>query len=328
MPPLVVDVVNGHRAALLQRDEQVLHAQAQRWLQVEQELQARTDMLALQLADEPVVTMGRLNRMSRYRDLRAQVDDELRRYTGYLEPRIRTGQRELGALAIQHSQQAVQSVAIQAQMNVSFNRLPVSAVENMVGLAGDGSPLHDILADAARVGPDALAEQLVNGIALGRNPITVARLAIQSGLAQSFTRMQAISRTEQLRVYRLTTLQSYENSRVVSGYRRLSARDQRTCIGCLFSDGRLYSIQDGFDEHVQGRCTMIPVLVNSPPIAYEVGQQWFRSQSADVQQRMMGPGRYDLWQRNEVTLDDLVSRDWNDTWGGSLRPASLAELRR
>lgn len=304
-----------------------MQAQARAWLQVEQAIQAQVDALAYELANQPgAATMGQLQRSRRYHALMEQVRNELRKYEDYLEPRIRSGQADMITLALQHSQQAVNAVATQAQIVVPFNRLPVEAVNSMVGLAGDGSPLRAVLADASRVGPDALAQELVNGIALGRNPIQVARRALRMGLGQSFTRMQLISRTEQLRVYRQTTLQSYEASRVVQGYRRLSARDERTCIACLFADGRYYATSAGFDEHPAGRCSLVPVLVSVPPVQFETGQQWFRSQPEVVQRRMMGAGRYDLWQRGEVSMDDMISRRWSDDWGGSLHPARLSDL--
>lgn len=115
--------------------------------------------------------------------------------------------------AIQHSATAVNAVATEAQITVPFNRLPVSAISDAVGLAGDGSPLRAVLQDASRVGPDALGEQLVRGIALRKDPVcAVARQAMRLGLGQSFTRMQTIYRTEMLRTYRQTALASYSNS--------------------------------------------------------------------------------------------------------------------
>jgi len=327
MPPAVVDAINSHRAALLAREDAAMRAQAQAWLQVEQAIQAQVDALALELANQPgTATMGQLARSRRYQALMQQTRDELRKYEDFIEPRIRSGQSDMITLALQHSQQAVNAVATEAQVVVPFNRLPVSAVNNMVGLAGDGSPLRDVLNDAARVGPDQMAQELVNGIALGRNPIAVARRAIRMGLGQSFTRMQTIARTEQLRVYRQTTLQSYQSSRVVQGYRRLSARDDRVCIACLFADGRLYATEDGFDEHPNGRCSLVPVLVNVPPVQFQTGQQWFRSQPEATQRRMMGTGRFDLWQRGEVSMDDMISRSWSDDWGGSLHPTRVSDL--
>ncbi len=326
MPPAVVDAINSHRAALLAREQAAMQAQAQAWLGVEQSIQAQVDALAYELANSPAATMGQLQRSRRYHALMEQTRDELRKYEDYLEPRIRSGQADMITAAMEHSRQAVNAVATEAQMVVQFDRLPVAAVNDMVGLAGDGSPLRAILNDAARVGPDRMAQELVNGIALGRNPIQVARTAMRLGLGQSFTRMQAISRTEQLRVYRQTTLASYENSRIVVGYKRLSARDDRTCIACLAADGRLYRVEEGFDEHVQGRCTLIPVLANVPPVRFQTGQEWFRQQPESTQRRILGRGRYDLWRSGDATLDDMVSRSWSDDWGGSLHPTRVSDL--
>lgn len=327
MPPIVVDVVNDHRQALLRRDAQQMAEQARRWLGVEQAIQAQVDTLALQMAEDNITTMGRLSRSMRYRALREQLTHEMAKYVDYLEPNIVEGQRNAAALAITHGQQAVGAIATENQIHVPFNRLPVSAVEHYVGLAGDGSPVRAILAEASRVGPEALAQHLVNGIALGRAPLQTARLAVRQGLGQSYTRMASISRTEQLRVYRLVSLDNYEQSQVVRGYKRLSARDRRTCIGCLFADGREYPLGHGFDEHVQGRCTLVPVLYAVPAAVYPSGQDWFRQQSDGVQREMLGPSRFELWRRGEVSLDDMIARDWSDTWGGSIRPASVQALR-
>jgi len=326
MPPAVVDAINSHRAALLASEDAAMRAQAQAWLQVEQSLQAQVDALALELANTSTPTMGMLQRSRRYRALMEQTRDELRKYEAFMEPRIRSGQEDMITLALQHSRQAVNAVATEAQMVVQFDRLPVSAVENMVGLAGDGSPLRAVLNDAARVGPDAMAQELVNGIALGRNPVAVARRAIRLGLGQSFTRMQTVARTEQLRVYRETTLQSYGASNVVIGYKRLSARDDRVCPACLMADGQQYPIGHGFDEHPNGRCALIPVLANVTPVRFQTGQEWFTQQPEATQRRILGAGRYEAWRDGRASLDDMVTRIDNPTWGGSLHPTRVRDL--
>lgn len=71
---------------------------------------------------------------------------------------------------------------------------------------------------------------------------------------------------------------------------------------------------------------MIPVLRNVPAAQYETGQQWFRRQPESTQRAMMGRGRFEAWQAGGVTLDDMVSRDWDDVWGGSLRPTRVSDL--
>lgn len=325
MPSVVVTTMNDFRAALLQRESAQMTAMAHQWLGVEQVLQAQTDALALQMANSNVTTMGQLARMERYRDLRRQIDKELNKYADYAEGRITSGQRNMIVDALSHSQATVNAIATEAQITVPFNRLPVSAVENMVGLAGDGSPLRVILNDATRGAGDALGQQLVNGIALGRNPIAVARQAMRLGLGQSFTRMQNISRTEMLRTYRQASLTSYQSSNVVIGYKRLSARDSRTCIGCLAADGRVYGLE-GFDSHVNCRCTMIPILKGIPPVQFETGQEWLVRQPESVQRSIMGPGRYDAWQSGRATLDDMVTTVQNDVWGASVVSTPVGAL--
>lgn len=299
---------------------------ARRWLQVEQALDNAIQLAAQELINNGTMTPSQIMRSRRWFALMEQTRDELRRYEAYMEPRIISGQRNMITQAVQHSEAAVQAAASEAQIVVPFNRLPVTAVENMVGLAGDGSPLRAILQDASRAGADALGEQLVRGIALGVNPREVARRAMRLGLGTSYTRMVALARTEQLRVYRLASLDSYRNSRVVVAYKRLSARDRRVCIACLFADGQQYPVEHGFDEHVQGRCTMIPVLANVPAVQFQDGKAWFRLQPETVQRAMLGRGRFDLWQRGEASLDDMVSRDYDATWGGSLRVTPLRNL--
>lgn len=327
MPSAVTDAIDAYRAGLLRNEQAQMAEAARRWLGVEQSLQTSADALSQWMADEGHVTrMEQLVSSRRYQALQRQIDDELRRYAGFTEGRIIDAQRNMALAAISHSQATVNAIATEAEMSIQFNRLPVSATENMIGLAGDGSPLRTLLDDAARVGPDAMAQELVNGIALGRNPLEVARRAMRLGLGQSFTRMATISRTESLRVYRETTLQSYRASNVVVGYRRLSARDERTCVACLFADGRLYGLGESFDQHPNCRCVMTPILANVPPVQFETGQQWFRRQPESTQRAMLGRGRFEAWQAGEASLDDMVSRDWDDTWGGSLRVTRVRDL--
>ena len=326
MPPVIVDVFNDFRAQLLRQEEAAMREMAGRWLQVEQALSTSMDALTLELANEGVATAEQLMRSRRFQSLMVQTRAELKHYERYLQPRIESGQRNMITAAIQHSETAVQALATEAQITVPWNRLPVRNVEGMVGLAGDGSPLADVLADASTAGAEGMRAQLVRGIALGVNPREVARRAIRLGLGTSLTRMAAIARTESLRVYRLTSLESYRNSRVVVGYKRLSARDNRTCPACLFADGQFYPIDYGFDSHVNCRCTLLPQLANVPPVRYETGQEWFARQPEGTQLEILGRGRFDLWRRGEASLTDMVSRDWSDTWGGSLRVTRVRDL--
>lgn len=280
MPPAILDAANAHRAALLARDDATRRAMAARWLGVERSLSAATEALALQMANgEEPVTVEQLMRSRRYRELRQQLNAELRRYNAYADETITGGQRNMITDALSHSQAAIMTVAMEAQIVVPFNRLPVTAVERLAGLAGDGSPLASVLSDATAGAGDELAQRLVSGVALGQNPIEVARQAIRAGVGQSFTRIATIARSEMLRTYRLTTLEQYAASRVVISYTRISARDSRVCPACLLADGRTYPIDYGFDAHPQ--CLIGGTVVSSPTVL-ATSKRWFDGQVIEI----------------------------------------------
>jgi hypothetical protein len=159
---------------------------------------------------------------------------------------------------------------------------------------------------------------LVRGTALGWNPVKTAR-AMRDEVNVTLEHAILIGRTEQMRVYRETGRQQYIESRVVEGYRRVAAKSIRTCMACLIADGEFFPSSVPFEEHPNGRCTALPVVIGAPPVVYETGEQWFQRQNAATQRKMMGPGRYEAWQEGRFALADLVTVRQNDTWETACR---------
>lgn len=329
MPPLVVDVMTAHRAALLRRERTQMRAMAQQWLTVERALQSEVVRFTERVRQDgltPGQIRSRQFQLDRFASLLRQVQTELVRYTDYAAPLISGQQREYAATGASHAADAISAVGTQYGVAVGFDRLPVAAVENMAGLAGDGSPLRSLLQGSFGVGADGMFNQLIAGVALGRNPRVVARMMVRDGLSQSLTRMLLIARTEQLRVYREASRQAYIHSGVVEQYKRLSAKNRRTCAACLMADGQVYDLDVPFEEHPAGRCTTVPVVAGLPPVQWQEGRDWFVAQSPDVQRSILGPGRYNAWKDGVFDLDQLVSRRENPTWGAALVPTPLRDL--
>ena len=330
MPPLIIDMMDRWRADLLAGEQTATRRMAQAWLSVEQSLQAQLDALAFEMAARPGgVTMYQLRRMERFQGLMAQIQVQMNQYSAWVEQLVTERQQSAATMAVQHAEAAVQAQAFDAgtAVQAGFDRLPVSAVQYMVGSTANGSPLRDILLDAGRVGPDALAFELINGLALGRNPVEIARRAMRMGLGRSFSRMVLIARTETLRVYRQATLDGYRATNgLVTGYRRVASKSERTCLGCLMADGRFYELTTPFEEHPAGRCVAIPEIRGKPPTKWQTGQEWFKTLTPQKQREMMGPSRFDLWNEGLIDLDDLSEREEDPTWGGSLRPATVGTL--
>lgn len=167
-----------------------------------------------------------------------------------------------------------------------------------------------------------MTEALANGVALGWNPRKTERAMREAGRSV-LQRALLIARTEQLRAYRTASLANYRASGVLSGYRRLAAKSARSCLACLLADGEFFTLEVAFEEHVAGRCTMVPVLASGEAPEWETGRDWFGRQPEATQRRVMGPAAFEAWRAGVVGLDELVERHEHPMWGGSLQVRSL-----
>jgi len=329
--PLVARVMFKFKADLLAGEADQMKTMATRWLQMETSLQSSFDALALEIENLRLkgesIPVSKLIRMQRYRSLLDQMSLQLSQYADFADASISSAQREMIEMGIDHATNAIKAYyATHNRIAGGFDILPSSAIENMVGLAGDGSPLRKLLQDSWPAAVDGLTTQLIRATALGKNPMDTAR-AMRDGFGVGYNRAINIARTEQLRVYRTAAVQEYKASQLVKGYKRLSARDTRVCLACLMADdGTIYDLDVVFEEHPQGRCTTVPVVSGLPVVEWQNGQSWFTAQTPEAQRSMMGQGVYDAWQSGSFDLADLVKRVENDTWGTSLQTTTLKEL--
>ncbi len=261
--PLVVQVMRTFRKDLLQREAAQRVQMAQRWQSVERALQDEVNTFVERVAADGL-TPGQLRsrqfQLDRYASLLAQARREMSRYMDVLAPQIAEQQRTLGAQGIRAATAAINAIT---GTRVGFDVLPIAAIENLVGLAGNGSPLRSLLDASYGAGADGMLQQLINGVALGANPKVIARNMVRNGLSQTLARVMVTARTEPLRVYRESSRQQYQASGVVTHFRRLATRDRRTCPACLFADGEVYELGDTLREHPQGRCLVAGTLVHT-----------------------------------------------------------------
>lgn len=327
--PLVITVMNRFKADLMRREAAQMRSMARRWRQTEAALLDQAELFALRVKENGL-TASQLRdarfMLDRSQSLLRQARRDLAKYVDYAGPLIETGQRQAAAGGIQSANAAINAIASEAGVNIEFNRLPVAAVENMVGLAGDNSPLTTLLESSYGAGVDGMFTELIRATALGKNPRETAARMVREGYSQSLTRMMVIARTEQLRVYREAARQAYQESGVVESFRRLATRDSRACAACLMADGEEYELNQTLREHPQGRCTIIPTVTGFPPVQWEKGPDWFVKQSPETQAVILGRGKYAAWRDGKFDLDQLVSVRTNATWGDSLQPTPLRDL--
>ncbi len=329
--PLVVRLMRDFKAALLAQESTQTAEMTFRWLQMERELQAEFFALATEVleanASGQAVTASQLYKMNRYKSLLAQVDQQLVKYGRFAEKSIASQQAEFMSMAVEHSAQAIQATyANFGQIAGTFDRLPVSALEFMVGNAGDGAPLGKLLAESYPDAVGGITKELLKSLTLGYNPTKTAQ-AMADGFGVGLDRALTIARTEQLRVYRESSRLTYQNSGVARGYQRISARDTNVCAACLFADdGKVYDLDAPFEEHPNGRCTPAPVLIGMPAVEWQSGIQWFVAQNEDDQKSILGAGKFEAWQNGAFNLSDVIGRRESAEWGASLIPVPLKDL--
>ena len=135
-----------------------------------------------------------------------------------------------------------------------------------------------------------------------------------------------ISRTEQLRVYRLASTEQYRHRGLVRSFKRLSAHDERVCPACIAADVQEYDVMTDLDEHIMGRCTMVPVVKGMPEPKWTSGEAWLKTQDEATQRKVLGKTRLGLWQSGKVRFEDFGEREGNRTWGDSRKVVPIEDL--
>lgn len=337
--PSVVKAMRGFKKDLLDEEESQMREMARRWRDVEDALAGEIDALASEIdairQSGGMVSPEMLWKLERYRKLLMQAGSEFRKYADWADRSIREWQENKIEEAIEQAIEAIQMVGREnGGIEIVFDRLPVEAVEYMVGLAGDGKPLGELLrlrmvldgnGNLLPGVQERLTQTLIRATAMGWNPRKTARM-LKDDLAEGLQKALVIARTEQLRVFREASRAQYEMSRVVEGHKRLAAHDSRVCAACLADDGRIYPVTVAIPDHPQGRCTSVPVIRGLPDVNWLAGEEWLRIQDKEMQEMILG-GLFEGWNKGEFRLKDVLVATVDPVWGAGLRVASAAEMR-
>lgn len=330
MPSLSEQVIEEFRRRVLAREAETMREMARRWLEVENAIAARMQLLADQVArmraDGEAISTAKIMRLENYRALLAQAKAEVARYNLWAAGEIERMQRELAALGIEQAAASIRAAYLDyGQIGAYFDILPVEAINAMIGWAGDGTPLYKLLMQDYADNILDLTQTLINSTAMGVNPRETARLMAQA-MNGNLDRALTIARSEQLRVYRQASREQMQASGVVEGYIRRCALSDRTCLACFALDGTEYETDELMEVHPSDRCFMQPKIKGLDPVGAETGEQWFNRQSEETQREMMGDAKYDAWKAGKFGFRDMAKTYNDPTWGPSVRVASLGDL--
>jgi SPP1 gp7 family putative phage head morphogenesis protein len=222
----------------------------------------------------------------------------------------------------------------------AFDVLPVDAINELLAVLVPGSPVAGLFAALPPSISAEIRKALVVGLAAGENPRAVGRRMTKAsggGLAGGIR----IARTEMMRAYRAAHHANYQrNSDVVKGWIWLSARNSRTCAGCLAMHGTFHPLEETLDDHPNGRCTPLPVTKTWAELGYgnrgwqetsvgeegvESGEDWFAAQPLDVWEKVLGKAGAGAYISGRVKLVDFAGIQKSPIWGNSIYQRSLAD---
>ncbi len=122
------------------------------------------------------------------------------------------------------------------------------------------------------------------------------------------------------------------NADVVAMVQAINPLDSKTSPICQARAGRVWSLSTGKGVgatdgsfpgpppwHIGCRTTIIPIDRESAPVAGRTFSQLLDSIPESEQRELLGPGKYELWRRGKIKVQDLTDQ--------SDRPITVAQLR-
>lgn len=273
------------------------------------------------------VSLAWLERTERLDALRVMVLSELSFWGVHAASSIGRLQREAVDLARDEVERFFflqqERVGSSLAVGIEWNRVPLEAMEHLVGQLADGSPLEAYFKALPRRSWMELKGTLAHGLAAGWNPRKVGKAI--SGVFDG-TRHSALltARTSMMNASREASIMAYEeNPKIVKGWIWWSALDDRTCPICWARHGSHHT--GGMFSHLACRCVPIPDTVHVE-VRVTPGEEEFLQLSKDRQERILGPGAFALFEQGEISLGDLVVETYDKRFGRGLRRRALKEL--
>lgn len=344
----ILKAADKFKRALLKENDAALKDMSRVYMRAWNALKKNLDNVIAKIAEAKAngdpISPAWLFQQQRYIELMYQSEQEILKFTRYAAAMVGRQQERALNLGEQHSKQLVlQSLgpipedARRVGFQVTWNRVPKAAVQNLVGFLRDGSPLSYKFRDMPAQVSQGIRDTMTIGLATGQNPRRIARM-VKQAYGDALVNSLNTCRTETLRAYRTASHESYRaNSDIVKGWLWSAGHSTRTCAACWAKDGSYHNLDEELYDHNCGRCVAIPVtkswseLVPGAKVKETSAQPWdpeehFRKLSDKEQLQVLGPARLKLWKAGKIKLTDLAQRRVSAVWGDSYQPKSIKQL--
>ena len=310
---LIIDYRNAVGAG----EKTALRDLTREWLKIEAGLDADISALAAEIerriAAGEIVTEQMLWKMESYKRTLAKMETLIAEYSQSAVGYISGVQKDAYILGVSKANDLVIAELHHAGLNAPYwERLNTEAVQAALNVMNKDNPFYASLYKAYGDLAGAFRSALANGIARGQG-VTQLATSMRDAIGIGSNRSLTIAQTEMSRAYRSGTIAQYRSSEVVTYYVRL-VKKETACLACLVLDGQKYALEEDMQDHPRGFCDVIAKVQGIPLPIWEKGSTWFRNQSSEYQQSLMGPTRYDMW-KDGTKLNDFITLKDDPVWG-------------
>jgi hypothetical protein len=241
------EILNSFLDKASKYEKQEIVTLANGWDKVSNHLEG----LLSDLSNLDVKTADQLYKEKKYQQFLVESKNQVDKFSKLSNVVIEDGQAKFLELGLASSQKAIGLVT------VNFNKLNISAVNNMIGLTSQGSKLETLLAASYPKSIEKLKSTLINASGLGYSPVKTAKL-LSADMGGNLSRALTISRTETMFCFRQSSVDQMESSGVVNGLIRVEQSD--CCDECEPYNDQQYSFDDAdnLDFHPNCRGCFVP----------------------------------------------------------------------
>jgi len=322
----IVELAKQFRKALEAQDAKALNQIIQAYGGMYQRMQDKIRVLTLEIAGMDAPTAAAVRKLTSYKSLIASINSELTKFQGYASTVMQQAAND--AIKLGAANAKLLTLAGNPAVTALWRQLNPTALETLVSYFSEGSALMKRLDLLAGENALRVANTIIDNIALGKNPKTIAGL-IQDSLGGGLTDALRMARTVQIYSYREANRASYvANSDIVTGWYWMSALDPSSCMSCIAMHGTFHTNDETLDDHHNGLCTMLPAVIgmDNPLGSDTAGKDWFESLSESEQQKYMGEGKFEAWKEGKFDFSQLSTEKENDVYGMMRGETPLKDL--
>src|SRR3990172_3716390 len=208
MTDTVIELAEKFKTALSRNDlaaqRRLITAYRGLWATIKE----KVDNLILEISMLEEPTPAQIQRLKRYGILLDGIRDELTRYQAFTQIEMSTAAREAIRLGEGNARILVAASLGDTAIAAKLTRINPVAIEKLLGFLTPEGALFKRLETLAGVRAGRVANAIVEGVGLGKNPKDIAR-AITKQIGMALTDSMRMTRTVQLWAYREANHASY-----------------------------------------------------------------------------------------------------------------------